>query len=95
MKMSIELPVATRHRRDMPAKLLKTTFNQNKQTNCFNVRNSCQSYPWKPHLTGIFDSNTACPNQRQRPFCFRCQLNIYALLYDLVISHRSVESIDS
>ena len=31
MKVSIELPVATRHRRDMTEKLLKVTLNPNKQ----------------------------------------------------------------
>ena len=31
--MSIELPVATRHRRDMTEKLLKATLNPNKQHN--------------------------------------------------------------
>ena len=31
MKVSIELPVATRHRRDMTEKLLKATLNSNKQ----------------------------------------------------------------
>ena len=30
---SIELPVATRHRRDMTEKWLKVMLNQNKQTN--------------------------------------------------------------
>ena len=29
MKVSIELPVATRHRRDMTEKLLKATLNPN------------------------------------------------------------------
>ena len=31
MKVSIELSVATRHRRDMTEKLLKATLNPNKQ----------------------------------------------------------------
>ena len=31
IKLSIEHPVATRHRRDMTAKLLKATLNPNKQ----------------------------------------------------------------
>ena len=31
MKVSIELPVATRHRRDMTDKLLKAMLNPNKQ----------------------------------------------------------------
>ena len=31
MNVSIELPVATRHRRDMTEKLLKATLNPNKQ----------------------------------------------------------------
>ena len=31
MKVSIELPVATRHRRDMTEKMLKATLNLNKQ----------------------------------------------------------------
>ena len=31
IKVSIELPVATRHRPDMTEKLLKVTLNQNKQ----------------------------------------------------------------
>ena len=31
MKMSIELPVANRHRHDMTEKLLKATLNPNKQ----------------------------------------------------------------
>ena len=31
IKVSIELPVATRHRRDMTEKLLKATLNPNKQ----------------------------------------------------------------
>ena len=31
--MSIELPVATRHRRDMTEKLLKATLNPNTHTN--------------------------------------------------------------
>ena len=33
MKLSIEIPVAIRHRRDMTEKLLKATLNLNKQTN--------------------------------------------------------------
>ena len=33
MKVSIELPVATRQQRDMIEKLLKATLNQNKETN--------------------------------------------------------------
>ena len=33
IKASIELPVATRHRRDVTKKLLIATLNQNKQTN--------------------------------------------------------------
>ena len=32
MKVSTELPVATRHHRDMTEKLLKVTLNMNKQT---------------------------------------------------------------
>ena len=32
MKVSTELPVATRHRRDMTEKMLKATLNQNNQT---------------------------------------------------------------
>ena len=32
IKVSIELPVATRHRRDMTEKLLKATLNQNTHT---------------------------------------------------------------
>ena len=35
IKVGIELPVATRHSRDMTEKLLKVTLNQNKHTNNF------------------------------------------------------------
>ena len=36
LKVSIELPVATRHRRDMTEKLLKATFNPNTHTHTYN-----------------------------------------------------------
>ena len=51
--MSIELPVATRHRRDMAEKLLKATVNQNKQQQqekSFGIRNSERFGLLKPTL---------------------------------------------
>ena len=42
IKVSIELPVTTRHRRDMTEKLLKVTLNQNKQkTYCMSIYILC------------------------------------------------------
>ena len=40
--MSIELPVATRHRRDMTGKLLKATLNPNSHTHA-NLYLNCKS----------------------------------------------------
>ena len=55
--MSIELPVATRHRRDMTEKLLKATLNPNKQQQ---QHKGCAHYAGHSRLTNRtlrFDSN--------------------------------------
>ena len=63
IKVSIELPVATRHRRDMTEKLLKATFNPNTHTHT----------PWIVHgvfYIAIFSYMTQCQRARYRVACY-------------------------
>ena len=56
IKVSIELPVTTRHRRDMTEKLLKATLNPNTHTHTLNYeigfaktkRSALGIEPWSP-----------------------------------------------
>ena len=50
IKVSIELPVATRHRRDMTEKMWKATLNPNSHTHLPNIcKSSTGSYPSTHH----------------------------------------------
>ena len=60
IKVSIELPVATRHRRDMTENLLKATLNPNKQqqqtlrnASCSFVHSSASVLEWTPAVKFI------------------------------------------
>ena len=58
--MSIELPVATRHRRDMTEKLLKATLNPNSHTHTKNRRGVSREWAFRVLINskfGVFSSN--------------------------------------
>ena len=55
IKVSIKLPVATRHRRDMTEKLLKATLNPNKQQQQHKGCAHCTGHSRHTHQSLRFD----------------------------------------